>query len=193
MHDWHRVGSGSLTPLTPISMQDIKAHMLTPNGVGVDTSLQYQQGKSLFFSSYHQTTSFSLFSFYFELAVWFCAPRHLFTCNLQFDCTTKQNSSYTKIDHFYFVLAGLFEWGLLLLLLLLFYYFIFSKRNLCIRNDCMFALFICFVSIFRLESLDFPSLGGPLAERFVYVVVVLFIRRHRWSFGLHCRYWRLSR
>ena len=45
-----RVGSGSLTPLTPISMQDIKAHMLTPNGV-VDTSLQYQQGKvsALFF------------------------------------------------------------------------------------------------------------------------------------------------
>ncbi|XP_046649613.1 paired box protein Pax-2-A-like isoform X5 [Daphnia pulicaria] len=35
------LGSGSLTPLTPISMQDIKAHMLTPNGV--DTSLQYQQ------------------------------------------------------------------------------------------------------------------------------------------------------
>ena len=40
------VGSGSLTPLTPISMQDIKAHMLAPNGVGVDTSLQYQQGKN---------------------------------------------------------------------------------------------------------------------------------------------------
>ena len=39
-----RVGSGSLTPLTPISMQEIKAHMLGPNGV-VDTSLQYQQGK----------------------------------------------------------------------------------------------------------------------------------------------------
>ena len=130
MHDWHRVGSGSLTPLTPISMQDIKAHMLTPNGVGVDTSLQYQQGKSFFFSSYHQTTSFSLFSFYIELAVWFCAPRHLFTCNSQFDCTTKQNSSYTKIDHFYFVLAGLFEWGLLLLLLLLlFYYFYFFKKK----------------------------------------------------------------
>jgi len=36
------LGSGSLTPLTPISMQDIKAHMLAPNGV-VDTSLQYQQ------------------------------------------------------------------------------------------------------------------------------------------------------
>lgn len=36
------LGSGSLTPLTPISMQDIKAHMLAPNSV-VDTSLQYQQ------------------------------------------------------------------------------------------------------------------------------------------------------
>ncbi len=42
VHEW--VGSGSLTPLTPISMQDIKAHMLAPNSV-VDTSLQYQQGK----------------------------------------------------------------------------------------------------------------------------------------------------
>ena len=36
-----RVGSGSLTPLTPISMQDIKAHMLGSNGL-VDSSLQYQ-------------------------------------------------------------------------------------------------------------------------------------------------------
>jgi len=37
---------GSLTPSTLISMQDIKAHMLSPESV-VDTSLQFQQRKTI--------------------------------------------------------------------------------------------------------------------------------------------------
>jgi hypothetical protein len=52
-------------------MQDIKAHMLTPNGV--DTSLQYQQGKScvisLFLSSLHIPQKLSIFSLLSELGV----------------------------------------------------------------------------------------------------------------------------
>jgi hypothetical protein len=87
-------------------MQDIKAHMLTPNGV--DTSLQYQQGKScvisLFLSSLHIPQKLSIFSLLSELGVVLSQSSRAqdtfhfgFTCNLQFDCTAKQQKKTQSI------------------------------------------------------------------------------------------------
>jgi hypothetical protein len=97
-------------------MQDIKAHMLTPNGV--DTSLQYQQGKScvisLFLSSLHIPQKLSIFSLLSELGVVLSQSSRAqdtfhfgFTCNLQFDCTAKQQKK-NAIDHFLFCLRVFF-------------------------------------------------------------------------------------
>jgi hypothetical protein len=107
---------------------------------------------------------------------------------LQFDCTAKQQKKTQSIT-FCFV-CGFFIW-------MRPFYFV-SKRN-SFWNDCMisFLFFLCFFfkfwTILFLITFDLlPCLVDLWLNVFVYVVVVvLFIRRHRWSFGLHCRYWRV--